>query len=255
MMRYIVFSVFFALLAVTARAEDVVLGLSQDRVAITTSFDGKEILIFGAVRREEPINRNEPLQVVITVEGPSTPIEVRRKSREYGIWINTDRVNVSAAPAFYAVASTREIGAVISHTEDLRHKISIERAIRSVGASSSVDDSQNFTDALIRVRRAKGLYRIIEGGVVLDQQTLFRTAIELPAQLVEGDYKTRIFLTRNGRVVSHLQTNINVRKVGLERILYSMSREQPAVYGIMAILVAAVAGWLAQAGFAMLRRP
>ena len=43
---------------------------------------------------------------------------------------------------------------------------------------------------------------------------LFRTAIDMPANLTEGDYSTRIFLTRGGRVISLYETNIDVRKVG-----------------------------------------
>ena len=38
-----------------AAQEDIVLGLSQDRVRITTNFDGSDLLIFGAVKRESPI--------------------------------------------------------------------------------------------------------------------------------------------------------------------------------------------------------
>lgn len=35
--------------------EQVVAGISSDAVSITTSFDGSEIIIYGAVRRETPI--------------------------------------------------------------------------------------------------------------------------------------------------------------------------------------------------------
>ena len=45
------------------RAEEVVLGLSRDRVAITATFEGSDILIFGAVKREAPISE-VPLGVV-----------------------------------------------------------------------------------------------------------------------------------------------------------------------------------------------
>ena len=34
--------------------EEVVAGLSQNRIAITANFDGSELLIFGAVKREAP---------------------------------------------------------------------------------------------------------------------------------------------------------------------------------------------------------
>ena len=66
-----------------AAEESVVLGLSRDKVSITTRFDGSEILIFGAVKRETPIPA-EPLDVIVTVAGPSESVVVRRKARRLG---------------------------------------------------------------------------------------------------------------------------------------------------------------------------
>lgn len=241
------------LLPALARGEEVVLGLSSDRVAITTSFDGSEILIFGAVKREQPIPEGAPLGVIITVAGPSKPVVVRRKEKRFGIWINVDSVEVDAAPSFYAVASSAPLREVLTNVEDLRTRISIDRAIRSVGAPSNIQDSASFTDAVIRIRKESDLYQILEGQVALDEQTLFRTAISLPANLTEGDYKTRVFLMREGEVVSKFETEIDVRKVGLERWLFSMSREQPLLYGLMSLAIAIAAGWGASAAFRLMR--
>jgi uncharacterized protein (TIGR02186 family) len=233
-------------------AEQVVLGLSRDNVAITTSFNGSEILIFGAVKREEPIPA-EPLEVIITVTGPSEPVVVRRKEKRFGIWVNTDTVEVDAAPSFYAVATTGPLEWILSDTEDLRHHITIGRAIRSVGAPSNITDAESFTEAVIRIRRDAGLYQMLEGHVALDQQTLFRTSIDMPADLTEGDYQARIFLMRGGEVVTMHTSWINVRKVGLERFLYTMSRKQPVLYGLMSLAIAIAAGWGASAAFRVLR--
>ncbi|WP_255357367.1 TIGR02186 family protein, partial [Falsirhodobacter sp. alg1] len=52
-----------------------------------------------------------------------------------------------------------------------------------------------FIDALLRIREKSGKFRINEGAVRLDQSTLFRTDVALPANLVEGQYRVRIFLT------------------------------------------------------------
>ncbi len=238
---------------VSVRAEEVVLGLSQDQVAITADFNGSELLIFGAVKRETPIPA-EPLNVIVAVAGPSEPLVVRRKDRRLGIWVNTDAVKISSAPSFYAVATSAPIGESISAVEDLRHKVSIPRAIRNVGASAGAKDAHKFTEALIRLREKSGTYQLLEGGVTLDQQTLFRTEIKLPANLTEGAYPTRIFLTREGRVVSLLETVIDVRKVGLERWLFTLSRQQPLIYGLMSLAIAIFAGWGASALFRMLQR-
>ena len=54
----------FIMLALPATAEEVVLGLSKDEVAITTSFNGSDVLIFGAVKRDKPIPDGAPLEVI-----------------------------------------------------------------------------------------------------------------------------------------------------------------------------------------------
>ncbi|MEX5728259.1 uncharacterized protein Ga0609869_001612 [Rhodovulum iodosum] len=241
------------LLALPARGEEVVAGLSQTRVAITTNFSGSEILIFGAVKRGAPIPQGQPLHVVVTVAGPHTPVLVRRKARRFGIWVNTDAVEVDAAPSFYAVATTGTLTEVLNDTEDLRHKVSIPRAIRSVGAPEGVGASADFTEALIRIRSRDGLYQMHPGAVDLREQTLFRTSIALPANVTEGDYTTRIFLTRDGAVVDAYQTEIGVRKVGLERWVFTLAHNQPLIYGILSLAIAIAAGWGASAAFRMLR--
>lgn len=245
--------ILLCLLALPLKAEEVVLGLSSDKVAITATFEGSEILVFGAVKREAPIPEI-PLDVVITVAGPSLPVTVRRKDRRMGIWINTEAVHLDAAPSFYAVATSGPLDQVLSATEDLRHRVSIPRAIRSVGAASMAEDAERFTEALIRIRGEQGAYQLRENTVALDEQTLFRAAIRLPANLTEGAYATRIFLTREGRVISQYETVIDVHKVGLERWLFTLSREQPLVYGLMSLAIAIAAGWGASAAFQALRR-
>ena len=241
------------LLAMPAAAEEVVLGLSSDKVRITATFEGSEVLVFGAVKRQAAIP-DEPLDVIVTIAGPSKPLTMRRKERVLGIWVNTDAVEIDAAPSFYAVATTRPLDQVLSNVEDLRHRVSINRAIRSVGAPAEVEDAQTFTDALIRIRKKNRSFQMLEGAVALDEQTLFRTAIELPANLTEGSYQTRIFLTRGGAVVSQFETAIEVRKVGLERWIYTLSREQPMIYGLMSLAIAIAAGWGASAAFRMMRQ-
>lgn len=245
--------ILLALLAAPLRAEEVVLGLSKDQVSISTNFDGSEIIIYGAIKRETPIPESDPLQVIVTVSGPRVPVTVRRKDRRFGIWINVDAVDVDAAPSFYAVATSAPWDEVITNTEDLRHTVSIPRAIRSVGAPMDVDEPQAFTDAVIRIRSKNGLYALNEGGVELRESTLFNTSIRMPANLTEGDYATRIILTRGGEVVSVYETGIDVRKVGLERWLFNLSRQQPLLYGLLSLTIAIAAGWGASAAFRLMR--
>ena len=244
-------ALFLLVLALPAAAEEVIAGLSQNRVSITTSFDGSEILIFGAVKREAPIAPENPLHVMITISGPSEPVTVRRKARRFGIWINTDAVEVDAAPTFYAVATSGPWEEVISDVEDLRQKVSIPRAIRSVGLG--VTEGADFVEALIRIRTRQNRYQLQMGAVEVRESTLFRTSIALPANLTEGDYVARFLLTRGGEVLDIYETEIDVRKVGLERFLFNLAHNQPLVYGLMSLAIAIAAGWSASAVFRLIR--
>jgi uncharacterized protein (TIGR02186 family) len=242
---------FVFLSAVPAMAEEVVAGLSQTRISISTNFDGSEILIFGAVKREETIPDAPPLEVLITVEGPSVPLAVRRKEKRFGIWVNTDVVEVDRAPSFYAVATSGPWNEVINDVEDLRHRVSILRAIRSVGAT--IQGSRDFTDALIRIRSKNDLYQTNIGSVTVTEETLFSTSVRLPANLTEGEYRARFFLTRGGQVLDSHTTAIGVQKVGLERFLFRLAHDQPLIYGLMSLAIAIAAGWTASAVFRLIR--
>ncbi|WP_084860984.1 TIGR02186 family protein [Salibaculum halophilum] len=246
--------VLLLVLAAPLRAEEVVLGLSRDEVAITATFDGSEILVFGAVKREAPIPDETDLDVIITLAGPSERVTVRRKARVAGIWANVDAVEVDAAPSFYAVLSSAPLDTALNAVADLRYDITIPRAIRSVGAPMTVQDAEAFTEALIRIRERAGLYQVLENAVDLEEDTLFRGRVSLPANLTEGPYSTRIFLTRDGSVVDVYETEIAVNKVGLERWLYELSRNRPLLYGLMSLAIAIAAGWSASTAFRLLQR-
>ena len=241
-------------LPLTAHSEEVIAGLSQNRVAITANFDGSEIFVFGAVKRDAPAAEEDgKLEVLITISGPSTPVTVRKKEKRYGIWVNTESVEVDAAPSFYAIVTSAPFEDVLKDLEDLRHRISIPRAIRSVGAPMTVQDAPSFSEALIRIRKKSDLYQLREGEVKVTEDTLFQTAIALPANLTEGAYTAQFFLTRNGMVIDEFETKIDVRKVGLERFLYNLAHERPLIYGLLSLAIAIAAGWLASAVFRYLR--
>lgn len=242
-----------AIWPLTLQAQTVVADLSQRNVEITANFDGSQILVYGAIKAAPDQEELAPLDVIIAISGPSETVTVRRKSKRYGIWVNTDALEVAQAPSFYAVASTRPLTEVLTREEDLGYQISIRRAIYAVGTQSGSETVENFADALIRLRSKSNLYQQLDGEVQLFDQTLFSTTVDMPANLVEGVYPMRIFLTREGKIVSRLATFIDVRKVGLERWIYDLAHNQPLVYGLLSLAIAIVAGWLASAFFRYLR--
>jgi uncharacterized protein (TIGR02186 family) len=189
-----------------------------------------------------------------TVEGPPARSPCASKARRYGIWVNVEAVEIDRAPSFYAIATTGPLEEILSETDNLRHRISIGQAVRAIGASGQADDHPAFSEALIRLRRNNGAYLVQDGGVTLDRDTLIRADVRLPANLTEGQFRTRIFLLRDGQVVGHEATVIEVQKAGIERFLHRLALDQPLIYGILSLSLAILAGWMASAAFTWIRR-
>lgn len=242
-----------AVLASPLAAEEIVADLSQDRISISTNFDGSEILVFGAIKRDAPEPDGEPLAIIVTVSGPREDVTIRRKARVAGIWVNTASVVIGDAPSFYAVASSEPLGKALDPDEDDRWRITTPRAMTATVTTPTPRRDPAFMKALIRVRTAEGTYGTAEAGVEIRDGTLFSTEIALPADLTEGNYGTRIFLTRGGRVVDSYATSIYVQKVGLERWLYARAHRDPLLYGLMSLAIAVAAGWGASALFRYIR--
>lgn len=238
-----------------AAQETVVTGISADKIALTANFDGSELFVFGAIRRDAPIPPGiGPLDVVISIKGPERSLLVRRKERRFGVWVNTESVRVRQAPSFYAIASTRPLDDILSETERLRWDVGMAQAVRLIDGSISVLDPESFGAALVRLKMAAGTYSVLDDGVKLTEDTLFQARFQMPANLVEGDYATQFFLVRDKAVVSSGETLILVEKTGLERWLYNLSRHQPLLYGLMSVALALFAGWAAAAAFGLMRR-
>jgi uncharacterized protein (TIGR02186 family) len=241
--------------ALPARAGEIVGALSQNRVSLTANFTGTEILIFGAIRQDAArLAEDAPFDVIITVEGPPQPVAIRRKARIFGIWVNTEVAFMASVPSFYAVATTGALEQILSPDEDARLRISPAQAIRPEQMTGAVADPDSFRAALLRLREQTETYRVLERWVHLERDILFRANVRLPANLTEGAYTTRFYLVREGQVVHQYRNAIFVRKDGLERWLSQMAFDQPWLYGLMALAVALVAGWGASEAGRLWRR-
>ena len=249
MFRYIALFLFAAALPLNA-GEEIIADLSQDRVGISATFDGSHILVFGAINRDAPAPDGSPLQVVVSVSGPHEPVTIRRKDKRAGIiWVNSASALIDDAPSFYSVATTVPLSEALTDAEDIKYKVSIPRAISSIGTQISTGHAAEFTEALIRIRTGNGLYQVREGAVELMSETLFRTEINLPSNLTAGVYTARILISRDQHVVDVFETKLDIQKVGIERWLYNLAHDNALYYGLMSLFIAIAAGWTASAVF------
>src|SRR5690554_2354811 len=239
-----------------AHADQLVTDLSEYQIAIRSNFTGTQILLFGAVEARTPGARAINRDIVVVVQGPVRPMTVRKKEPVGGIWVNHDSVTYPSVPGYYAIAITRPLE-VTAPPETLKAlRIGIENISPGTPIAESIDgniqilppeEETAFWKALIRNQRRDGLYFNLPGGVTFLGQTLFRATVDIPANVPVGLYTAKVYLLQEGQVIDTISSPLYIDKRGLERFIYRMAHSDPLLYGLVAVLVAAFAGWLASA--------
>ncbi len=220
-----------------AKAEPLIADLSEHRVSITTGFVGTDVLLFGATDGEG--------DVVVVVRGPARRELVRRKNRIGGIWINDEEMAFDGVPAFYVVAANRAIAEIVPETLRTRHEIGSGYLRVKTEKGADPKEVRQFWSALVRNKRLDQLYGKEAGQVRFLGPRLFRTKIFFPANVPTGIYKVEVFLIHKGAVVGAQTTPLVISKAGIGAEVYEFAHRNSVLYGIMAIVIALVAGWLA----------
>ena len=225
-------------------AENLVSGLSQDTIQITSSYTGADIVVFGAVER--PVADAKP-DIVVVVRGPDTDIRVRRKDRVAGIWINRNRVVLRGMPSYYLAASTKPLSKIADDATLRQYGLGL--AALSPRATRGRHDPEPFRQALIRHHEKAGLYVQHEGSVQFLSGTLFRVRVPLPASAPRGKYTATVYLLRGGQVIDARSSNLSIDQTGLERRVFDFSQADPLAYGLSTVFMAVLFGWLSSLAF------
>ncbi len=230
------------------RAQPLVTDLSKRLIAITSNFKGTDLLLFGAVPAEARAGaEGAGADIVVVIRGPKENLVVRRKDRVGGIWINRAAVTFRDVPGYYAVLSNRRLSEIAPPGILARHSIGLENL--KLAPAEPSDDWMVFRDALIRKKRQNDLYAQREGAVTFLSGTLFRTDVRFPANVPDGDYRAEVYLFRDGEIESAHSSPLFIDKIGLERRIYGLAHRRPVIYGLIAIALAVIAGWLAAVTF------
>jgi uncharacterized protein (TIGR02186 family) len=225
----------------------IVADLSERRVDIEYKFVGKDILLFGAV---VGLAANTRPDVVVVLRGPQLPVTVRYKSRVAGIWLNTSAVDFRTAPSYYALASNRSLDDVAAAQWRAIYELGVDSLHFSTVNSGDITAFQN---GFIQLRRNLGLFQENETGVEIMENSLFRTRLTLPPRVPVGDYRIEIYLFDRKRLIARQSIPLTVGKSGFERGIYEFAHKSPLEYGIVAVTIALVSGWLAAS--VMRRKP
>ncbi len=229
--------------------------LTEDVVEIRSDFAGAPLTVFGAAE-----GLQEGDDIVVAVRGPARDLRVMKKERVLGIWVNSAPVRFENVASYYAVASTRPLSDFANFAALRRNGIGMahlplrapdeERTetllgVPGVRVSDLGAEIVDYRQAVVRNKTRQALYVEANSGVERLDGGLFIARLFLPSETPVGDYTIEVYLFRDGAPIASRQTELQVAKAGLERVLYDLAHERPILYGLLALIMAALSGWLA----------
>ncbi len=234
--------------------ESVEVDVSAKSVAITAGFSGQRIVVFGAVHKSLQVSAEQELyDVVVVLEGAKTPLVTRKKSNVAGLWVNTESLEFSSVPSYYTISSTRPIAEISTPMVFDAYGIGFQHVRMEPRNSPKLHPSekelQQFRDAIIRLKEKEGLYQRKEDGVVFIGSSLFRTSIDLPANVPIGNVIARTYLFRDAELIALNTVTVALERQGIEALLHDFAFDYPLLYGIFAVFIAVSSGLLASAVF------
>ncbi|HEU4695489.1 MAG TPA: TIGR02186 family protein [Sphingomicrobium sp.] len=240
---------FAAPLLIAAEKPVLVPDISARNVEIRYSFNGAQLLLFGAVVYPGGRAPDHPVDIAVVLRGPVQPILVREKQKIAGIWMNADSNRFRSAPSFYSVASSRPISELLDERTAAIYELGLHDLQLSPGGGALPEKERRFEAGLLDLRRRQGLYAEIPRGVEITDGVLYRAVITIPSQVPVGTYTAETFLIDHGKVIAAATRDIQINKSGFERYVALAARRHEGLYGLAAVALSLGLGWAAAAAF------
>ncbi len=213
------------------------LDVAPQRVEIGAFFGGKEVIVTAQI---PPLG-----DAVVELVGEHVAETLVRKGRRGPLWMNVGEVVAQGAPTLYMAASTGSFLLAGDHGSGLWGYGRLRKQIRFAG-SVGEEESDSMVQEFVKLKEAQGLYRVLPAGVELVSENeiaqSLRVRFSLPRCVRPGTYTASVSVIRNGEVLQQQRASIDVQMTGFPRFLRSLAYEHPMVYGIVAVVVAMLAG-------------
>jgi uncharacterized protein (TIGR02186 family) len=225
--------------------EKVVTAASKNLVEIGLSYKGDQIHFFGV----SPI-KDCDLIIRLTAE-KSEEVKLSVKGRVGPFWMTVKQYDVTDAPFIYKLHSTKPVDQIVSPetAQELElGYVAVQKKMQMhlSRGDAAPDDADKVFKGLVKIKEDANLYNIVTDPKRLEitEGRLFKHYFRFPPAATEGRYVVESFAFVQGQLVGYGKDVIEIKKVGVEAWMTSVSQHHPLLFGLMAVFIAMAVGLL-----------
>lgn len=206
-------------------------------IKVGTFFNGTQIV----VRADIP----KCSGVVVKLVGKNEEIVLNKKGKKAFIWLNVAQVTVKDAPSIYILSCSDKLDEICSSEEQEKELLGYNSLKEKVIFESSNTLSGIEFNEFIKFKEHNGYYCINNNALInsaSNQNQILKATLDIPSFISADEYSLEIYCFQNGKLIDKSAVNFSVEKVGLPLFITDLAIGSPAIYGMLAIMVALIAG-------------
>lgn len=217
--------------------------VSPDNVAINLGYHGAKLQITGQSRAGDDL--------IIRITNANGDAHYKYIGKAGGlVWMKKGDISFQNVPGVYLLYSSRDLELLLDPAEQKANVIGFDALKETLEIETANEEFQQdkarWQDEFIRFKEKENLY-ITQTGTVTrkhgQKSDDYQVEVSWPYQAATGDYTVESIAVRNGKIVERATTNFTVERAGIVKKLTDLAFNRAALYGIMAVLIAMVAGF------------
>jgi len=213
-----------------------------DQISIGTFYNGTRVSISGTLPADS--------DVIVRMTGETAALRMKKKGKVFGLlWMNRDTVTFESVPKAFLLYTPQKF-------EDIFKTLPKESPVRQLGlaaleekitVSPDSGDTGALVNELLKLKEKEGIYAVSDNvhyTPLPEGRKNFEAEITIPPKLPPGAYKVEAYMVQNGTIVASYDHSLTVALVSFPKMLSMLAFDHGAMYGVLATLIALVAGLL-----------
>jgi len=217
-------------------APPVSLQVEPNLVSIGAMYNGAEVVATGEIPRDA--------EVIVRVTGDREDAVLSEKGKAFGLlWMNTGEVTLHGAPTVYML--------YLPETDASKGSarwgdVGFESLRKEIGIKSSNGTADLDFDEFLKLKQKEGLYAIHKDALTYGKEEgairPFFCKMFMPPRMRQGTYEVTAMVMEEGKVLKKVTDQLKIERAGFTRFMTRLALHHGTLYGVMACLVALMAG-------------
>jgi uncharacterized protein (TIGR02186 family) len=227
----------------TVLAAVVSLDIAPTTVEITTFYNGSTVEVKGEIAADA--------EVLLLVSGSGEELHVKKKGKVGGLfWMNTGDLTFENVPRVYMIYTGKKLADKLEN-ESIGLGFNALEGIVEIKPES--EENSFYFKEFVRLKESQGLFsksgEAVTYGATSNGVRSYQATLVIPPQMKQDSYTVAAYAVKDNQVLASSTVDLKLKQVGFPAQLSSLAFDHSLLYGIMAVIIAILAGLIISAIF------